>query len=605
MFLPRLSSLPTQSLFTNVFGGYHHRNVIPDGEIYDGTNLSCRAYPALSTRLPRGDVRALNEPSGMIAKAQLVTIEGHDVRIADYRVPDLQVSTSPDMLPKKIVSMGAYVCIFPDAVYFNTINQADHGSMGALWEQDAGDVTLSLARPTGVPYDDSEYITSATAPAGTDENPLEDGTLWLDTSSSPHALKIYAASTGEWTSMASVYVRIAGTGLGSAFRQDDTVFISGITCPDEYAGTAIQTQLGCFNESMRVYERAENYILVAGILDRMITIRDGHVRVERKIPHLDYVVECDNRLWGCTYGLVDGQTVNEIHACAQGDFRNWYQFHGIATDSYTASCGTDGPFTGAAVLKNSPLFFKENCLHRVSGSMPSTYSVTTTMCRGIQPGSWRSAAVVGEVLMYKSRGDVMAYDGSVPYPISEPLGEIHYESAVGGALNGVYYLAMRDDASAWHLFTFDSNRRIWHHEDNFHPLCMVAFEDELYAINADTGHLISMTGAAGTQEDQKAIPFEVILGQYGYDDKWQKYLYRYNLRLQLSKGCRLTVYIQYDSSGEWETAGHVYQSRPGSALIPIIPRRCDHCQLKLSGTGAFTLYSLGRTYKGGSDHARF
>ena len=68
------------------------------------------------------------------------------------------------------------------------------------------------------------------------------------------------------------------------------------------------------------------------------------------------MIECGNRLWGCKYGLVDGETVNEIYASKLGDFKNWNCFAGLSTDSYAAARGSDGPFTGAADYLGQPRF---------------------------------------------------------------------------------------------------------------------------------------------------------------------------------------------------------------------------------------------------------
>jgi len=80
---------------------------------------------------------------------------------------------------------------------------------------------------------------------------------------------------------------------------------------------------------------------------------------------MDFITESGNRLWGCKYGVADGETVNEIYCCKLGDFKNWECYQGVSTDSWRASCGTDGKWTGAATLADSPIFFKEDCFHRV------------------------------------------------------------------------------------------------------------------------------------------------------------------------------------------------------------------------------------------------
>ena len=56
--------------------------------------------------------------------------------------------------------------------------------------------------------------------------------------------------------------------------------------------------------------------------------------------------------------MTDGKAVNEIYASKLGDFKNWNCYAGRSTDSYVATRGSDGPFTGAADYLGSPLFFR-------------------------------------------------------------------------------------------------------------------------------------------------------------------------------------------------------------------------------------------------------
>lgn len=604
-YLPEINVVAETPIFTNTFAGYDHREVIQDGQLYDETNISGKDYPALSTRQLRGTtvcyyngsnepVYEYNNPLGLLAKASLVTIDGSSVYFAGHVVDGITLSTADNMLPKQVVSMGAYVCIFPDAVYFNSIYLSEYGHMGASWTQNAS-LTASLCSSDGTAYAAQDYTVSASAPA----NPTN-GQLWVDTSSTPHVLKTWSSTSGEWVGAAATYVRIECPGIGSSFSRDDAVFISGITCPEAYIGTEIETQVDAINECMTLYGVGENYLMVAGILDVAITMATGTVTVERKVPSLDYVVEANNRIWGCKYGLVDGKTINEIHACALGDFKNWYQYAGLSTDSYTASCGTDGPFTGAGSLKGYPVFFKEACLHRVSGSMPATFQIDTTYCRGVQDGSWRSVQVVGENLIYKSRTDIMLYDGSLPVTISPALGDIRYYDAVAGAYSDLYYISMRDDQNAWHLFCFDSGKAVWHKEDDLHALCFAALGDELYCIDAENDTLLALNGHEGTLETAATLPWSMTFGKYGYDAERQKYISKFVLRVHMTKGSLLECFMMYDNSGEWEKVSSIVGRNTFSCNIPVIPRRCDTCQLKISGHGEVKLYSIGRTYKGGS-----
>ena len=39
---------------------------------------------------------------------------------------------------------------------------------------------------------------------------------------------------------------------------------------------------------------------------------------------------------------------------------------------------------------------------------------------------------------------------------------------------------------------------------------------------------------------------------------------------------------------------------PQTFCVPVIPRRCDHCRIRLSGQGPMKLYSIGRVLETGS-----
>lgn len=102
---------------------------------------------------------------------------------------------------------------------------------------------------------------------------------------------------------------------------------------------------------------------------------------------------------------------------------------GLSTDSWTASVGSDGPWTGAVNYLGYPTFFKEDRIHRVSISAYGAHQINETACRGVQKGSGKSLVVVNETLLYKSRSDICAYQGGFPSSISDALGEELYSDA--------------------------------------------------------------------------------------------------------------------------------------------------------------------------------
>ena len=417
MRYPRLVELPTTRQMVDVFKGYNHNLRINNGEFFDMKNMTSDYYPVLSPRGKRGFYAKPGSPQGIIAKDSLCYVDGSDFVIGMYRI-DMGLSTAEEACPKQLISMGAYVIIMPDKMYINTMDTTDRGHIEASFTTTT-DVTFELCTITGDTYENT--VISPTEPA----NP---GNLdyWIDTSTTPNTLKQYSATSGMWVAIATTYIKISAAGIGKAFQQYDGVTISGIKSPD----------LQDLNGTMALWAKGDDYIVVLGILDAVTTqtAAEGAITVERRMPNMDYLIESENRLWGCRYGTaLNGDVVNEIYACKLGDFKNWNCFMSLSTDSYAASCGTDGQFTGAITHLGYPLFFKENCVHKVFGNYPANFQIQTTACRGVQKGCHKSLAIVNETLFYKARTGICAFDGSLPTEASYVLGNEYYSDAVGGA----------------------------------------------------------------------------------------------------------------------------------------------------------------------------
>lgn len=358
-------------------------------------------------------------------------------------------------------------------------------------------------------------------------------------------------------------------------------------------------QIEDLNTTNLIYGCGDDYIIVAGLLNENRELSTDLV-VEMKIPDLDYVCEANNRIWGCTYSELDGTITNELRCCSLGDFRNWYRFEGTSQDSYVATVGSDGNFTGAYALQGYPLFFKEDFMHKVTGFMPSNFTLSTIRCRGVQDGSWRSMATVNEQLFYKGRNDVMTYDGSLPYAVSAKLGTEIFTDAVGGGYRDKYYLCMRDNKGTPHVHVLDTAKGLWHKEDNADITHMATSDGEL-VMAIRTGGKTLLKTPRRREGEQESFEWSATFGTIGYTDEQQKYLSRYNIRAQMTEGSRMKVEMQYDSDGKWVEMGTYRSPRLQTFLLPIIPRRCDHCQLRISGDGQINIYAIAREYERGGD----
>ena len=283
---------------------------------------------------------------------------------------------------------------------------------------------------------------------------------------------------------------------------------------------------------------------------------------------------------------------------------------GISTDSWLAGVGTDGPFTGVAVQRGYPVFLKENCIHRVSGSTPGSFSITTTVCRGVQDGSGKSVCVVNEAIYYKSRKEVMMYDGSMPVSVGDQLGDVAYSDARAGALDGKYYISMKDKDNHWHMFNYDTNHGQWNREDATHALGFAAVGGELFYIDADHNTLVSVKGSVGTAEEDFdwAAEFDLYGAQYSagsiYDSPARvrnaKYISMFKIRMSLDEDAKMSLWIKYDNE-MFRLQGTRKGSEMRTFVLPIVPRRCDHIRFKIVGHGGAKIYSISRILEVGGD----
>lgn len=590
-YFPTINETSSSREMIDVFQGYNHKLKIDEGQFYDMKNLSSANYPILSPREQRGVYASPALPLGMVAKDTLCYVDGSKFVMDQYSV-DMGLNSEE----KTLVSMGAYVIILPDKKYINTADITDFGNIEATVTT-AGDVSFTLCRLDGDDY------TAAYTQSSEPSNP-ENMALWIDTSSTPHTLKQWSDTSGMWITVATTYIRISATGIGIPFEKYDGITISGLkdvtltdTSGDEiYDGG----QLAALEGSAIVWDKGEDFIVVVGILDVTRTITNA-ITIKRSMPNMDYVVEANNRLWGCRYGVADnGEVVNEIYASKLGDFKNWNCFMGISTDSYAASLGTDGQFTGAITHLGYPIFFKEGFLHKVYGNYPSNFQIQTTACRGVQRGCSRSLAIVNEILYYKARGAVCAYDGSLPTEISAALGDVQYFEAVGGAHGNKYYLSMKDSSNLWHLFVYDTAKGMWHHEDNTHADCFCSCREEMYFIDHSDKKIRTVFG--GGTKDTKPVEWMAETGVIGVDSPDKKYLSRLTVRMWLDIGTQVYFFVQYDSGGEWEHLFTMTGNSLRSFAVPIRPKRCDHLRIRIVGEGDAKIYSIAKVIEEGSDY---
>lgn len=582
MFYPILNAIKRTQLKTDTFLGYNHNLKISDGEWYDTGNISCDYYPVMSPRNKRGYMTGmLNNPAGLSGRDSLVYIDGTKIVYGSTEI-SLNLSTDSSGKMKQIVNMGAYLLVFPDKKYVNTKNLSDYGSL-ELTNTSTANVEASLCTKEAAAL---SYTSSSSAPSAP-----SDGTYWYDTGN--NVLKQYSSSSAMWNQVATTYTKIASTGIGTGLKAGDGITVSGFTA----------TGSDGLNGNFIVQAADTGYIVITALVGSLIT-ETGTVSVKREIPDMDFVIENNNRLWGCYYGYKNGVPVNEIYASKLGDPFNWNCFEGVSTDSYSASLGTEGSFTGAVSYLGYPYFFKENCIHKIYGTMPSNFQIITNNCRGVQKGSENSVCIVNEVLFYKSADHVCAFSGGQPAAISKSLGNEEYEKAVAGFLKDKYYISMKNKKDGkYSLFVFDTSRNLWCREDDTEVYIFAHCNNELYYLDKDK-RIKTVGGTYDNSLDDKTeddFEWYAESGNIGYSDPNNKYISRFNIRLSLEENAYCDIYIKYDSLGEWEHQGNIHYTGLDAHTVPVRPKRCDHFKVMLKGKGQCKVYLLAKIYEQGGD----
>lgn len=537
-YMPYQSSKPQQQIIQ--FRGIRYGRGGSDGELAESLNLSARQYPALSQRLERAVAGSYAAATAIFGKSKLCVVDG-----TKFLYDGVEKGTVTEG-EKQIVSINTKIVIWPDMVCYDT--EADEFS--SLWKK----VKIPANKATFT--DDTLTVKEFTVVTSKDEDTGGED---------PGGAELAAEDEEE-----------EAPTLADFFKENQAVEISGASIEANNKEIVIRKVDG---NTLTFYSDS----FTAGDSTTELTI-------ERKVPDLKIICASSNRVWGA-----DDTT---IWASALGDPFTWYNYDGLSTDSYAVAVGTDGPFTGCVEYGSNVLFFKEDKLHKVIGTSPKDYAIYTYTIQGIQNGSMNSAQVINEVLYYKGVEGVYAYNGGVPYLMSENFGTRLYDSARAATDGQRYYISMRDmESGEWGLWTLDTLRNIWLKEDDTHALAFANLDGELLFLSED-GKTLYKTG----QPDQDGNKITWSATFYPMDETThsKKGYSRLLMRVELDPGSWVKAEIKEDMN-PWKPVYRLHGQRSRTAHVTFLPGRCDTFQIRLSGEGRCVVKSLVREFDTGSE----
>lgn len=544
------------------------------------------------------------------------TINCRDIDAEQAQVAELEGLFDNNTDYRTLVRMGSYIFAAPDGVVYESANTvADVPIYKVAEEVETTNITFRTVIESTTEEEDYTPITIGSSYRYAEkqvQSYLTDGEMWVN---QPTSLIIYKRNTtetfGHIKKGDAITLKKSGTvTVGSNAEYKDGIFdkvtsLANVKVLENgtlHSGTNIDDNITADTD----YIVVSGFVMAVVSTTQYLALTASNLTITRKCPDMRFACESQNRIWTCSK---DG---HEIYASALGNPYNFYDYSGLSTDSYAVNVGTDGEFTGCVNYLNHPLFFKENALHYISGSYPTnlgefdgmSYAVNvTTDFAGVEKGSERSLAIINNILYYKSASGIVAYDGSNTTLISGALGKERYKNAVAGSYNNKYYVSMEDSNGVSHMFVYDTTLGTWCREDNTNALQFIKVENELlYAVNTDVMSVADEDVLHLSRfQNENDIEWMCESGTFGYSYPNNKYLSRFQIRMNMQDNAKVSVFIEYNSDGVWHKKGEVSAKGTMSHLFPIVPIRCDHMKLKFEGKGDVKIISIAKMLEEGGD----
>lgn len=627
MIFPTLRYKKRAVTFIQEFKGYNHNLRSEAGEFYDMKNISMDHYPVISTRHGEADRLALSGTPNALHEYKentLMAICGTDLIVGITATDDGEVTPGEGWLEdseKSLATIGAYTLIMPDKLIYNSEDNSytwieRQFTNKSYIHQPASNHLIMRTIPCDIEGEEFEYEESPTPPNNTDK-------WWYDTRNK--VWMKYSVSLSRWVQIETPYLKVI-----PAISEDTDSFIDPANVDADEMGDwlTLSNYFSTFEpldsiSFRRIFsatdEQLKDYVIYGVgadtvdytheghemettihylIISSTLRPKDGAFTVKTKCPELKHLVALNNRIWG-----VNAEN-NELFACKLGDPTQWYNYAGIASDSYAVTLGFKDEVTAGVAYNNYVHYFTEDKIIKIYGDYPSNFQLHTTKADGVISGGHDTVVQVDGVLFYVSPIGVMAYDGSLPYFRGQKFAPNYLDGKkVAAGVDGhKYCLSVSEEVEdvgtvSLGVFVYDRHNGLWTiGSDQIYvktatmnnALCFLNNESRIitcYDRSRETDYVVQ------EEPPDKEIEWFLETGNLGLDTPNQKYISRLQMRIDY-KGS-LKVWIAYDNEDEFTMVHDSKSNHMRSITVPIKVKRTDHFRIRLSGVGQMRLYSFG------------
>lgn len=548
MYQPIISNNAKQKeIFLNSFAGLNRKEYAKDNEFADMKNLSSDKYPYISVRKSRDKYSNLKHSNG---------------EITDNDVYATYCNPYDD---KCVVRFNGKTLVLPNEDLGDGIKATDFGKL-----------------ENGAP----ENVGAFTDVSGsTFKNRLVLGTTEL-------------SSIGTWDKYFRVGDRISISGSVNYTYQinnnkepyDETID----TIDDEI----ITEDVSVYKMVSCVVEEIDGKTMYVGCYNKngdpvqLIYSYNSHfinVTIKHLIPKITNACVSNNRIFGVT------ESGKYIYACKQGDYKRWYTYEGISTDSWYGQVGTEGGFTGIVEFNGSVIAFKRDYIYKIYGDNPKNFTIQKQSSDGCIDK--KSIVELNGRLYFLSQNGFCVYSGGYPAIISEVLNR-RYMNATGGTDGRKIYFYAMTISGEKELLVYDTMLNMWHKEDTANAIsCFFRYNGELYFVQETDNEIYKING-------------------YGYSSGWYFKTPQYNTMgmnytklseviIYASTGstsnCSMNVYVLYDGASDGQrTACGSFTLKPNiTQRIPIKIKPCFSYSLAVQGIGAVIIKGIEHIYTAG------